>query len=304
MIFHTSEPTHMNTLHMAASENQVAELARTQKSDLTIGKLLLTTGKLTPQDAERVLKTQKEQGLRFGEAAIKLGLVTEADIQQVLSIQFDYPYLQDGKGKFSPELIAAYSPFCEEVESLRALRAQLLLRWFGEGRRALAVTSPLGTEGASNLVANLAIVFSQLGERTLLVDANMRQPRQHQLFSLGEGKGLSDILAGRADVSVLKRINDFVDLSVLPAGTLPPNPAELLARSDFSLLLEELEKNYDVILIDTPAACVASDLQTVAARAGGALLVSKRNVTRLKQLSSLRDMVAAGAEVVGSVVMG
>lgn len=293
----------MNSIHMAA-ENQVIEAARAPKSDLTIGKLLLTTGKLTPQDAERVLKIQKEQGIRFGEAAIKLGLVTEADIQQVLSIQFDYPYLQDGKEKFSPELIAAYSPFCEEVESLRALRAQLLLLWFGEGKKTLAITSPLGTEGASTLAANLAIVFSQLGERTLLIDANMRQPRQHKLFKLGEGKGLSDILAGRADASVLKRISDFVDLSVLPAGTLPPNPAELLARPDFSLLLEALNRNYDVILIDTPAARVASDLQTVAARAGGALLVSKRNVTRLKELSSLRDLVATGAEVVGSVVMG
>jgi chain length determinant protein tyrosine kinase EpsG len=294
----------MNTITMTASENQRIEAATPPKFDLTIGKLLLTSGKLTPQDAERVLKLQKEQKLRFGEAAIRLGLVTEADIQEVLSIQFDYPYLQNGQEKFSPELLAAYSPFCDEVESLRALRAQLLLLWFGEGRKALAIASPLGTEGASNLAANLAIVFSQLGERTLLIDANMSQPQQHLLFKLGNGKGLSDILAGRADASVLKKISDFVDLSVLPAGTLPPNPAELLARPDFSLLLQDLEKSYDVILIDTPSARVASDLQTVAARAGGALLVSKRNETRLKQLSSLRDMVATGAEVVGSVVMG
>lgn len=109
--------------------------------DSSIGGLLLESGKISPENAERVLRMQKELGIRFGEAAQRLGLVTEADIQQVLARQFDYPYLQAGQGDFSDKLVAAYQPFSAQVETLRAVRSQLMLRWFARGHKALVVMS-------------------------------------------------------------------------------------------------------------------------------------------------------------------
>ena len=79
----------------------------------TIGRLLLQLGKITAADAENILFAQQKQGLRFGDAALKLGLITEADIRQVLALQFDYPYLQAGQGNYNTKLVAAYQPFTQ-----------------------------------------------------------------------------------------------------------------------------------------------------------------------------------------------
>ena len=281
--------------------NRSAEMS--SRNELTMGRILLDQGKLSALDAERVMSLQKEKGLRFGEAAIELGLIGEADLQQVLARQFDYPYLLPGEGSFRPELVAAYAPFSPQVESLRALRSQLMLRWFVPGHKTLALVSAQPGDGASYLSANLAVVFSQLGERTLLIDANLRNPGAGALFNLGGGKGFSDILAERADLSAIQRIPSFVDLSVLPAGTMAPNPAELLSRSNLINILATLGGDYDVILLDTPAAQVASDFQIVAARAGGAIIAVRKHHTRIGDVAGIKDMIAAaGAEVVGAVV--
>ena len=113
-----------------------------------------------------------------------MNLISEEDIQQALSQQFDFSFLANANVDFSDELIAAYQPFGEQAEVLRGIRSQLMLRWFNNTRKTLAITSPDNGEGRSYFAANLAIVFSQLGERTLLVDADLRQPRQHQLFKI------------------------------------------------------------------------------------------------------------------------
>lgn len=271
--------------------------------DSSIGRLLLQLGKITPSEAEIILRAQQEQGLRFGDAALKLGLVTESDIRQVLSLQFAYPYLQTGQGNYSEELVAAYQPFTQQVEALRALRSQLMLRWFHEGFKSLAIVSTNPGEGCSYLAANLAIVFSQLGERTLLVDANLRDPRQHRIFNLKENRGLSDILAGRAGLDVVTRIEAFVDLSVLGAGTNPPNPQELLSRATFAEFMNQAVGLYDVVLVDTTPAKVSADAQATVARCGGALLVSRLNHTRHSDITTLRDQISVtGARVVGAVI--
>jgi len=268
-----------------------------------IGSLLLDAGKITPEDAERVLRLQKIEGLRFGDAAKKLGLVTDEDIRQVLSMQFDYPYLQPGQGNFSPELVAAYQPFSAQVEALRALRSQLLLRWFSEGSKTLALVGANAGEGCSHLAANLAVVFSQLGEHTLLVDANLRDPCQHKIFGLGETLGLSDILAGRADMDAITRVDSLVDLSVLGAGTPPPNPQELLGRSTFTDFMNLAMGRYDVIIVDTPPVSQNSDALSTAAKCHGALLVSRLNRTRIAELASVREQITlSGARIVGAVV--
>jgi len=271
--------------------------------DSSIGRLLLQLGKISSADAERIVQTQQEKGLRFGDAALKLGMITESDIRQVLSMQFNYPYLHSGQGNYGAELVAAYQPFSSQVEALRALRSQVMMRWISEGYKSLAIVSVNAGEGSSYLAANLAIVFSQLGERTLLVDANLRDPRQHTIFNLKENRGLSDILAGRADINVVTKVDSFIDLSILGAGTIPPNPQELLSRDTFTDFMNQAIGQYDVILVDTTPATVTSDAQATVARCGGALLVSRLNHTRLSDVAEARDQIAVtGARVVGAVI--
>lgn len=287
----------VNTSNAQLTTNNVG------KGDVSIGKLLLDIGKIKPEDAERILRLQKADGLRFGDAALKLGLINESDIQQVLSMQFDYPYLQANQGLFSKDLVAAYEPFSPQVEALRALRSQLILRWFNEGYKSLAVISTMSSDGCSNLAANLAVVFSQLGERTLLIDANLRSPAQHRIFNLRERRGLSDILVGRAGLEVVTKIESLVDLTVLGAGTVPPNPQELLSRSNFTELMNQAATSYDIVIVDTAPAMETSDAQTVASRCGGALLASKLNETRLSDLNNLKEqLITCGVQIVGAVV--
>ncbi|MEO7495724.1 MAG: chain length determinant protein tyrosine kinase EpsG [Massilia sp.] len=269
-----------------------------------IGALLLDAGKLTAENAERVLRLQKELGIRFGEAAVRLGLIDEEDVRQALARQFDYPYLRKGEAGLSPKLVAAYEPFSAQVEALRAVRSQLMLRWFGRGRRALALVGVDPADGVGLFAANLAIVFSQLGERTLLVDANLRTPQQQDLFALAPRQGLSDVLAGRADLDAIVPVPAFLDLALLPSGTLPPNPQELLSRDGFGHLNTQLEGRYDVVLYDVAPFAAGVDALAVSGRAGGALLVARRHHTRLASVARMAEQLSeAGADVVGSVVV-
>lgn len=283
---------------------EVADLAIHARRDSSIGRILLELGKLTPQDAERVLHMQQELGLRFGEAALRMGLITESDIQQVLARQFDYPYLEAGQGGFPPELVAAYQPFCAQVETLRAIRSQLMLRWFAAGHKTLAIASVNPGDGCSIFAANLAVVFSQLGEQTLLVDANLRTPRQHQIFNLQSHLGLADILGARAGLETLQKINAFLNLSILPSGTPVPNPQEMLGRSTLGSVNTIFSSRFDVVLYDVPAFSTGADALAVAARAGGVILVARRNVTRSADLAQFAlQLRNSGADVLGSILL-
>jgi len=294
----------MNSFTSTSEQGSIVEAAAGMRSEANIGKLLQDAGKLKPKDMERVLKLQQEQNLRFGEAAQKLGLVTEADIQQALSHQFDYPNIPAAEAGLSPELTAATAPYSKEAEALRSVRGELMLRWFREGRKTLAVGSASANEGASYLAANLAVLFAQMGRKVLLIDANMRQPRQHEIFNLGNSAGLSDILAERVSTVPVRTVKSFPTLAVLPAGSPPPNPVELLARPTFDALLSGLETSYDIILLDTAPAQLSSDFQQVAARVGGMLIATRRNVSRLVPLAEMKEKITfTGAQVVGAVVL-
>ena len=295
----------MNVISISSEQDSIARTAASIGAEAHIGKLLQNAGKLKPQDMERVLQLQQKEGLRFGEAAQKLGLVSEADIRQALSHQFEYPCIPAGEASLSPELTAATDPFGKEAEALRTVRSELHLRWFKDGRTTLAIGSTRANEGASYLTANLAVLFAQMGRKVLLVDANLRKPRQHDIFNLGNGMGLSDVLAERVDSAQLRSFSAFPTLSVLPAGSPPPNPTELLARPAFGALLSGLEANYDIILVDTAPAELGADFQLVVARVGGMLIATRRHISRVAPLSELKDKITlTGAHVVGAVVLG
>jgi receptor protein-tyrosine kinase len=277
------------------------------RANRSIGAILMDSGVLSPEDAERILLLQKEQGLRFGEAAVRLGLLTEADIQYALSRQFSYAYLRTvgDRKPLSDELVAAYHPFSPRVEELRAIRSQLMLRWFdkSEQRQVLSIVGTDRGEGRSALAANLAVVFSQLGERTLLIDGDLRNPRQHDLFLLQNKVGLSTVLSGRSRDEAIIRITDLTGLYVLPAGPTPPNPLELLSRLNFDEFLIHVRASFDVVIFDTPALTSGEDGAMIAVRTGAALAVARSGHTRVSAFNDMvQGLMHAGVAVVGSVL--
>jgi chain length determinant protein tyrosine kinase EpsG len=275
------------------------------REDRRIGSILAAQGKLGAQDIERVLQLQQSQGSRFGEAAVRVGLITKDDLQSALAKQYDFPHLLPGTGGISNEIIVAYEPFHPRAEELRALRTQLSIRWSNAGirHRVLAIVSPGPGEGRSYVAANLAAVFSQLGERTLLIDADLRAPRQHRIFDVPDRIGLSAILAGRADRSAVMPVPQFGTLALLPAGARPPNPQELLSRRALAGLLQELRTEFDVIFIDTPPATRYADAQSVTFQAGSAMVLARRNHTRLADTAGVvRQLSDTGARIVGTVL--
>jgi protein-tyrosine kinase len=279
--------------------------APASSSRRSLGTILVEAGRLDADATEQILRCQREHGQSFGQAGISLGLLTPADVEMGLARQFDSPYLVQGNSALSDELVLAYQPFGEQAEALRMLRSELMQRWFaGPGRQhALAITSAQRQEGRSLLAANLAVAFSQLGQRTLLIDADLRQPCQHSLFGLPNGMGLSALLSGRAGLAAIAPIPGLLDLSVLTSGIAPPNPAELLARPAFAQLLHELAHSYDVVLIDTPPALDCVDARSVAASAGAALVVARKDVSALGAVTQLAaTMGQAGIAVLGAVL--
>ena len=264
---------------------------------------MLQLGLLRADQVESILRTQRELGISFGQTATHLGLITEEQLKEALFSQFDYPYLPRNIGEFSPHLLAAYEPYSPQVEELRAIRAQLLLRWFTPSRRALTIVSPDKGDGRSYVTANLGVVFSQLGEDTLLIDANLHAPTLHKIFNLENREGFSSALAGMQKINLIQRVPHLKNLSVLTAGPQPPNPSELLARPAFIEILRQLSAHYEIILIDTPAGLTCSDTAILAARVGGVVTIARKHHTRLNDLRLITETLReAGAEVVGNIL--
>lgn len=273
----------------------------------SVGEILIDAGRLNSENATAIATAQKQHGLRFGEAGIALGLLTLADIEFALARQFEYPYLPMEDTSVSPELVAAYRPFGPVAEQVRSLRSRLMMRQLVHQStpRSVAIVSAVRGEGRSFLAANLAVVFSQMGERTLLIDADLRQPSQHRLFKLDNRMGLSNILVGRADLDAVTPVRHFFDLSVLTAGTVAPNPQELLSSSRLSTLLRQAANAFDVVILDTPPAGTSADAQIIAARTGYAVLVARANVTDAKALQKVRSSLReSGANVIGTILNG
>ncbi len=278
---------------------------RTETTDRAIGAIIAEQRALSPDQIERILAYQRERGLRFGEAAIALGFASTEDVLYALSQQFHYPYAAEEQRRASPELIALNQPFSAQAEAFRAVRSQLTMRLASEAgeRRAIAVVSPEGQDGKTFFTANLAITLAQLGGRTLVVDADLRGPRQHEVFGIDNTVGLSGVLSGRTEAKVIQPVTGVSNLFVLPVGITPPNPLELVERPAFGLLMRELLSRFEHVVVDTPAAIYGSDAAVIAARCGAALVIARQGRSRLAELQDLVATLSEGPARLAGVVM-
>ena len=294
----------MRTNEYASPSTEDTATAIVSRPCPALGAILVESGRLDPDATTPILQVQEQEGCLFGEAAIKLGFLTAADVEQALARQFDYD-LPGSDSPLHPHIAAAYHPHTPQVEELRRLRASLSVQLFDchPLLPTLAISSAEPGEGKSVLAANLGVLFAQTGKRTLIVDADLRHPTQHQLFGLSNRIGLTNILAARSSIDVLQSVDSIKGLMVLTAGALPPNPQELLARPLFPLVLSELSRQFDVILIDTPAHAAYGDAQLIARHAKRALILARNNRSRAASLQALAtDLARADVQVVGAVM--
>ena len=294
-----------SSIATAPNLDRLEEPLASVKRARPIGQLLCRSNGLQPSQVEQILVHQRRHGGRFGEVAIALGLATEDDILEVLARQFDYPYIRNFEDSgLDPELVCACDPLGEDAQSFRELRSELLLGVLnGSQPRALAVLSPHREDGRSYVAANLAVACAQLGGRTLLVDADMRKPRQHKLFGTMDALGLSQLLCGRATEDVVEQIPYLPGLFLLGAGPVPPNPLELLQRGAFSKLCREWLLTFDHVVIDTPASSHGADARFIAVAAGAALVVARPHAVRMNDLERLLSVIENGPHALAGVVM-
>lgn len=253
-----------------------------------IGPMLVASGKLKPKDLSTILAEQKLHGLRFGDAALKLGLVSEADIKAILAEQFAYTATPGANSRLDHRLSALFQPDSLHAEALRSLRSELLLRYFNHQAQTLVLMGCDDADAIALTSANLAISFAQMGIKTLLIDCNLRHPQLQKLFNINpQAPGLADSLAGRVTITPTK-ISAVRGLEIVCAGTQAPNPQELLANKTlFQTQIGTLSEGFDVVLLNTTPLNTNSDAQLVAIQAGAALLLAQANHTRTRVLTKV-----------------
>jgi len=271
-----------------------------------MGDRLVAAGLLGPDEVRRIVEFQHAHGLRFGEAAIRLGLLAERDIQHALAAQFSYAMAGAAHVAVHPSLAIAHEPFSAQAEAVRQVRAEISIRLEGCDKPSIAVVSPGDGEGKSYLAASLAIAFSQSGFRTLLIDADLRTRGKTRLFDIpgDTGPGLSAILAGRAAPGPEpgRPVPDFPLLHVLASGPLPPNPAEILAEPALRHLIRRWQDGFDICIVDTPAVNRYSDAQLIGRQVDACVLAGRQDGTRVSELRRAQDrMQSAGARLLGAV---
>ena len=194
--------------------------------------------------------------------------------------------------KEAVELVTQVRPQSQMAESYRALRTSLLLSNLGAPPKVIMITSALPQEGKTTTSINCAVVLAQKGIRVLLIDADLRRPSIHKTLGMGPRSGLSNVLTGSATLQqTITRSPVLPNLSILPAGTPPPNPAELLASTNMRDVLEELRGQYDHIVVDTPPTLSVTDAVVLSPRADAIVLVIRSGHTTKQALRRSRDIL-------------
>ncbi|MBR6392312.1 MAG: CpsD/CapB family tyrosine-protein kinase [Eubacterium sp.] len=201
----------------------------------------------------------------------------------------------------SKKILSADSSFSAK-EAYNAIRTNLLFTQKGEKCPIFVISSPTANNGKTINSINLAISFAQIGKRTLLIDADMRNPTVHRLFSISVKNGLSEILAGLTDnISVSK--TDIENLSILTAGKIPPNPTELLASSRMDKLLEFVRAHYDVVFVDTPPINIVTDCTVFAQKVTGYVFIIKTDTTNsIDVKTAVNNLKQIGGNIIGFII--
>lgn len=191
----------------------------------------------------------------------------------------------------SIELITHFAPESVFAENYRSLRTALLLSGPQSNLRSMIVTSALPTEGKTTTISNLAVSLAQMGKKVLLIDADLRRPKQHRIFNMKNHDGLTNYLAMDLELEKLIKPTIVPSLYLINSGPIPPNPAELLSSEKMSELLKKVREQFDFVLIDTPPLLAVTDAQILAKMVDGLVLVVRAEKTPREALMQTRELI-------------
>lgn len=200
-------------------------------------------------------------------------------------------------------LIVHSHPKSRRAEAFRQLRTNIQFVEAAQGRKSLIVTSAVPSDGKSTTISNLAIAMAQTGKRVLLIDCDLRKPKLHKYLGLEGSVGLTNYLIGQASLEDVVQPWGRTSLEVLPAGKVPPNPSELLGSEVMTRLLETVEREYDVVLIDTAPLLPVTDAAILATKTGGVVLVvSVGKTTKPQVKGALSHLENVDSKMLGFVM--
>jgi len=208
-------------------------------------------------------------------------------------------------GQLDRTAVCAYLPRSRSAEAYRCVRTAICFNALGSSHRVIQVTSPAAGDGKSTLSLNLSIALAMSGKRTILIESDFRRPKVHKLTGVDNKRGIVDVLRGDVELADAVQTTSVESFFVLPCGSRPKNPAELLSRPEYEQLLDVLRQKYDYVIVDTPPVLAVTDPMSVAPRVDGVLIAMRlsrhtRDLGR-RTLEQLRDV---GATVAGIVING
>jgi protein-tyrosine kinase len=293
--------------------------------DAELTDALIANCRLSPDQVASINAAKTEFQLDFGRAALRLDFVTPRELGTALAwarqLQSqrnssliesaihrltgdrNAPVVHAVTVKPGPQLIIAHDSNNVRSEELRSLRTELLML-LGDSTtgRALALLSPCAGEGRSQLAAEIAIAFSQLGRPTLLVDADLRHPRQHELFGADNDWGLAQALNFGQSPPLLG-VEGLPQLSILTSGPVVPNPLEMLSDGRFERLLVKWRRHFQFVIIDTPPVTEFADGLAIATMAERVLVLSRANITSFSDMSELlRRLARTNSRILGGIL--
>ena len=297
---------------------------RTPNPESDVQAALLARFGLSPEMVHATYELMQSTSLNFIDAAQRLGFVTQEQVVNAITAQRaqktddaglietairriaanrQVVLAQGERVKPGPQLILAHNADNPRSEKIRALRTELLLlSEASSGANTIALISACAGEGRSQLAAELAISFSQLGRRTLLVDADLRQPRQQLLFGSTNESGLAEAIS-RNQKPWFHPVDGLPQLSLLTSGTIPRNPLELLSDGRFAKLLQDWRKAYEFVILDTPPIKRYADGLAIATLAGRVLVLSRGQHTSFNETRELmRRLATTQSQILGAVI--
>jgi protein-tyrosine kinase len=280
---------------------------------------------LDAQAVGKIFEVMQKSDIRFSDAAIQLGFVSRVDVDEAMirtranQASQDSGLVETAIRRISSDrrivlkhgevvtpssrLILAHDADNPRSERLRALRTELLLLNEGaRGANVVAIVSPGAGEGRSQLSAELAIAFAQLGRRTLLVDADLRNPQQHVFFGAANEHGLTKVITN-FEKPIYHPVLGLSQMHLLTAGPAPSNPLELLSDGRFEKLVTEWRNAYEFLVLDTPPLSKCADGIAVATLAGRVLLLSRAQHTSYASTRDmLRRLASTQSRILGAVI--
>lgn len=200
-------------------------------------------------------------------------------------------------------LITINSPKSPIAEAYRTLRTNIQYSSIDKKIQVICITSAGPGEGKSTVAANLAVVTAQAGKKTLLIDCDQRKPRQHKIFNVSNSTGLSNFLAGETGMAEAIQKTKIENLMLLPAGTRPPNPSELLASEKMKNFVSSLRNSLDFVIIDTPPLLMVTDAQLLSGYTDGYLLAISSGEADRDAAAKARELLEnVNGRILGAVL--